>query len=194
MGNTNGKKFGFTGLFPIKSVEDTLPLRQYLRSMDEHPYGSPLSSVDIIHMARFVIIDNLAYQGIPAKRDELKSRYLLFICDFDGGSLDVLIRKLISDMGKTVDDIWKHCVGYPGQQSRDRMTAYFEDCQLTTTLLLADRPDDEVAAILRALMYKRRFTDFVESCQRKRPHNLKAAFLQLWQSMENQPTPPAGSL
>ena len=194
MGNINGKKFGFTALFPIRSRESAVALRPYLRSMDGHPYGSPLSSVDIIHMARFMIIDNLAYQGVPAKRDELKSHYLLFLCDFDGGSLDVLVRKLVSKMGETVDDIWQHCVGYPGRSYRDRLTAYFEDCQLATTFFLADRPNDEVAAILRALMYKRRFTGFVESCQRSRPPDLRAAFLQLWRSLETEPTPPAGSL
>jgi hypothetical protein len=194
MSNTNGKKFGFTALFPIKSADDAVSLRRYLRSMDSNRYGSPLAGVEIIHMARFVVIDHLAYQGIPAKRDGLKSRYLLFTCDFDGETVDVLTGKLIAGTSETVDEIWTHCVGYPGLEQRDRLTAYFEDCQLTTTLFLADRPDDEVASILRALMYKRGFTEFVESCQRKRPPDLKTAFLQLWQSLAKQPTPPPGSL
>ena len=76
MANQNGKKYGLTALFPIKAGEHAARLRTELRSWDAHPRGSPLSEVPVIHMARFVIIDRLAYQGVPAERDDLRSAYL----------------------------------------------------------------------------------------------------------------------
>ena len=75
MANQNGAKYGFTGLFPIKTGGHSANLRTLLRSLDDprnYPRGSPLSDVSIVHMARFVIVDRLAYQGLPAKVDTLK--------------------------------------------------------------------------------------------------------------------------
>ena len=99
MANTNGDKYALTALFPIKGDDHYEKLRQCLRDLDKLPLGSPLANVSIVHMARFAIIDNLIYQGLPAKRDRLKSRYLLFVCDFDGAGLDPLVGAMSSQMG-----------------------------------------------------------------------------------------------
>ena len=61
------------------------------------PYGSPLSKVPLIHMARFAIIDDLPYQGVPNNRDDLLSDYMLFVCDFDGMNVDTLVAAMIDD-------------------------------------------------------------------------------------------------
>src|SRR4249920_3562377 len=100
MANQNGAKYGFTGLFPIVRGQSA-DLRSFLRWLDDkkdYPRGSPLSDVSIVHMARFVIIDRLAYQGAPAKVDTLDSHYLLFVCDFDGGSVDALIQAMVQNI------------------------------------------------------------------------------------------------
>ena len=198
MSNINGSKYALTALFPIRESDKDGNhydiLRKYLRELDQHPYGSPLSNVSSVHMARFAIIDNLIYQGLPAKRDRLKSRYLLFMCDFDGESVDKLLNAMISQIDQTVESIWQHCVAYPGTARRDLLIAYFEQCQLKTSLFFADRPDDEVAAILRALMSKRQFVQFVEENQRQPPADLKERFYAMWQQLAKQPTPPPGSM
>ena len=165
MANVNRKKFGLTCLFPIIREDRThsLELRAYLRKMDEmdgDPYGSPLSKVPLIHMARFAIINDLPYQGVPNNRDDLLSDYMLFVCDFDGTNVDTLVAAMIATIAKeVVEAIWAHCVAYPGLGSKDALTAYFERCQLRTNLFLADRPDDEVGHILRALVCKRKQPD-----------------------------------
>jgi hypothetical protein len=145
-------------------------------------------------MARFAIIDNLIYQGLPAKRDRLKSRYLLFMCDFDGTSVDPLVGAMVSEMGEVVDGIWSHCVAYPGKDRRDLLTAYFERCQLTTTLFFADRADNEVSQILRALVSRRTFAQFVVDNQRQPRAGLMQRFEAMWASLCNQPTPTPGSM
>ncbi len=117
-------------------------------------------------MARFVVIDNLAYQGVPAKGDTLaSSSYLLFLCDFDGDSPDALVAGLVGAIRHEVEEIWRHCVAFPGVAPLDPLAAYFARCQINTNLFLADRPDDTVDDILKSLLYRR------EIC---RPHAVAA--------------------
>ncbi|WOH49236.1 hypothetical protein [Bradyrhizobium sp. sBnM-33] len=197
MANQNGKKYGFTGLFPIK-VGQTAELRTFLRRLDlsiKYPRGSPLSEVPIVHMARFVVIDRLAYQGTPAKVDTLKSAYLLFACDFDGFSIDVLIRAMVKYIPCELEAIWQHCRGFPGIESCDDLAAYFEQCQITTNLLLADQPNASVNDILKGLMYRRRLAEFIRHVQDAQPNpaDLKADFERMWQSLQ-EVRPSAGEL
>jgi hypothetical protein len=197
MANQNGAKYGFTGLFPIKDGQSAA-LRRLLRTLDDtttYPRGSPLSEVPIIHMARLFIVDRLAYQGTPAKFDQLKSDYLLFACEFDGESVDALIRAMVSNIPNEVAAIWDHCLCFPGINGLDQLSRYFERCQLETTLLLADQPSASVDDILRALLTRRRFTDFIRDVQLRprAPADLQRDFRQLWQSLQRQ-RPLAGDL
>jgi hypothetical protein len=186
MANQNGAKYGFTGLFPVARGQSA-NLRTLLRSLDNNPRGSPLSDVPIVHMARFVIIDRLTYQGEPAQVDTLKSHYLLFVCDFDGRSIDALIQAMVQNIPHQITAIWGHCVRFPGIRSRDRLAAYFEQCQLTTNLLLADQPEASVDEILMGLMYRRRLGDFIKQVQRKprNPAVLKRGFMRILRSLQN---------
>jgi hypothetical protein len=193
MANANGKKFGLTALSPIKPGHCE-ELRFRLRAMDSKPYGSPLSGVNTIHMARLAIINTLAFEGIPAKRDLLKSSYLLFMCDFDGATIDSLVAAMVANIPATINEIWGHCIAYPGLTSRDQLTAYFERCQLETNLFLADRPGDEVETILRGLLYKREFAKFVATHQNNGLAFTKADFLNWWQTLSGLPTPKPGSM
>ena len=197
MANQNGGTYGFTGLFPIEAGQ-TAALRTFLRTLDDslnYPRGSPLSEVPIVHMARFVVIDRLAYQGTPAKADTLKSTYLLFACDFDGFSIDVLIREMVKHIPSQLETIWRHCLGFPGIESRDDLAAYFEQCQVTTNLLLADQPDASVSDILKGLMYQRRLAEFIRHVQDAQPNPaaLKDDFERMWQSLQ-EVRPRAGEL
>ncbi|MDE5455805.1 hypothetical protein GWE18_23795 [Bradyrhizobium sp. CSA112] len=197
MANQNGEKYGFTGLFPIK-VGQTAELRTFLRTLDhsiKYPRGSPLSEVSIVHMARFVVIDRLAYQGTPAKVDTLKSAYLLFACDFDGFSIDALIRAMVKYIPFELEIIWQHCRGFPGIESCDDLAAYFEQCQITTNLLLADQPDASLNDILKGLLYRRRLAQFIRHVQDTQPSpaELQADFERMWQSLQ-EVRPRAGEL
>jgi hypothetical protein len=200
MANVYDAKYALTTLFPIKGDprggdSHYVALRDRLRELDHNqPCGSPLSKIPFLHMARFAIVDNLIYQGMPARRDRLKSRYLLFMCDFDGESVDPLVSAMITHLGGIVDEIWRNCVAYPGTGSRDRLIAYFERCQLYTDLFFADRPKDDVRKILRALMYKRQFAQFVEDNQRLPRTGLKDRFEAMMDALGKAPTPAPGSM
>jgi hypothetical protein len=197
MANQNGAKYGFTGIFPI-SRGQTAELRVFLRSLDNpatYPDGSPFSHVPIIHMARLFIIDRLAYQGTPAKADTLESAYLVFMCDFDGDSVDGLVRGLIRGIPSEMTDIWKHCVSFPGLHQCDLLAEYFERCQITTTLFFADQPVATVGEILKGLMCRRELGSFAKQAQHKprNPAVLQRGFLRMWRRLQRQ-MPAPGSL
>ncbi|MCA1458905.1 hypothetical protein I6F35_38260 [Bradyrhizobium sp. BRP22] len=190
MANQNGKKYGFTGLFPIATNRSD-DLRAFLRTLDDvgtYPRGSPFSHVPIIHMARLFIVDRLAYQGTPAKFDQLKSDYLVFMCEFDGESVDPLVQNLASNIPNEVATIWGRCLGFPGIQRRDQLAEYFEQCQLETTLFLADQPEASVTEILMALLCRRRLGEFVKQVQSRPlpPDVLQREFRQMWESLQNE--------
>jgi hypothetical protein len=193
--NQNGNKYGFTALFPIKPGEHAGRLRIHLRSLDSEPNGSPLSKVPVIHMARLVIVDQMPYQGLPAKNDALNSAYLLFLCEFDGTSSDTLAQELLQNIPAEVDTIWQHCRAFPGTQSVDQLADYFQRCSVKTTLFLADQPKDSVQDILRALVYKRELSDLLLCFQQQAlsPSQLKAR-IQALRNIDTAPAPDPGSL
>jgi len=197
MANQKGNKYGFTALFPIKPGGHGAQLRIHLRSLDSQLNGSPLSRVPVVHMARFAIINQMPYQGLPAKSDTLNSAYLLFLCEFDGSGSDVLAEHLIEEIPDEVTAIWDHCRAFPGTQSVDRLAVYFSRCQLETTLFLADRPMESVEDILRALVYKQQFSDLVLWAQQQggalNPNDLKARIQDL-RNIDTAPAPAPGSL
>jgi hypothetical protein len=197
MANQNGKKYGFTALFPIRAGDHAAELRSHLRGLDRTFYGSPLSEVRAIHMARFVVIDRLAYQGLPAKADTLASSYMLFLCDFDGESPDALVAGLAAAIPDEVEEIWQHCVAFPGVGLRDPLTAYFEQCQIETNLFLADRPQDTVDDILKSLTYRKKFTELTLWLQKQAapaPAELKRRLTAMRATIEDGPAPHPGSL
>lgn len=198
MSNVNGRKYGFTGLFPIKEHADCATLREHLRALDQHPCGSPLSALPIIHMARLVIIDRLPFQGIPAADDRLRSRYLLFACEYDGADVDTLVRALVQAIPDQVETIWGHCIGFPGltppaPADGDGLVAYFKRCQVATNLFLADQPDRTVPEILKALSAKQHFVAFLERHQGEAPQLLQQHFREMWQRVVDD-APKPGSL
>jgi hypothetical protein len=197
MANQNGAKYGFTGLFPVTRGQST-ELSALLRSLDDtkvYPRGSPFSDVPIIHMARLFVIDRLAYQGTPAKIDRLQSDYMLFTCDFDGDSIDSLVRAMVSNIPGQLAGIWGYCVRFPGIQKRDQLSEYFERCQLENNFYLVDQPAASVSDILRGLMCRRRFGEFIRQMQRKprKPAVLQRGFRLMWRSLEKD-RPLAGDL
>ncbi len=80
-------------------------------------------------------MDDVVYVGAPACEEHLKSRYLVFETNFDG-DLDTYLTRLATETPEFVDDVWKHCVGYPGVTDVDAFIAYMKKCQIEHHLLL----------------------------------------------------------
>jgi hypothetical protein len=106
MPNPAGKIYSFVGLFPIEPATNCTALRQYLRSLDSDPRGSPLSAVNNIQTARLAIMDEAFFEGIPGRPDQFASRYLFFACNYDGSSVSHLTDRLAKNIPTDVRSIW----------------------------------------------------------------------------------------
>ena len=118
MSNPTDGVYAFVGLFPIMRTADHLAFRKMLRELDRQ--GSPFLAVPNVHRARLVIIDEAFFEGTPAAVDRFASRYLLFVCDFDGSNSGDLARALAKHVPQEVRRIWRHyCVGCPDREPKE---------------------------------------------------------------------------
>lgn len=90
---------------------------------------SPFQRVPGLHSARFHVLDQVAFQGYPAREDTLAQPYLLFFAVGDGRVRE-LLHQLSEHIGAThLDEVWRNCEGYPeppvGSAAR---VAYWERC------------------------------------------------------------------
>src|SRR3954469_11746254 len=87
---------------------------------------SPLARVRGTHFARWVVLDQLVYQGPPQKRDAWKAPRLLFTSNYDG-PLDPYLEALRTGLGVDGDAIFGHCAGYPGSADARAWTHWLRE-------------------------------------------------------------------
>ena len=196
MANQNGNMYGLTILSPIlddpkiKISHDTA-LRMYLQNMHRHE-RSPFAKVSGTHICRLVVMDDVVYVGSPAKEEHLKSKYLIFNSNLYGG-VDAYLEGMARKIPGVVDDIWSHCVGYPGVTDPKAFAAYMKKCQIETTFFFADVNDKTVEQTLRALQTKVEFTAFIEENQGRSPADLQREFAAFWERVRKSPPPEGGA-
>jgi hypothetical protein len=187
MTNVSGQAYGLTVLTPIMPGREE-SLKQYLESVPYGPAG-PFEKTRCTHLARWVIIPQLYYEGAPQKRDTLGSQYLLFESNVDGADLDRYLTILCREMPQEADKIWGCCVGYPGSANVAAFRQYIRHNQIDCTFFVAAYPDATVDDVRTALAFREQFTAFAIAAQ-----GLDAAALQ--QSFRaafgrDTPTPPS---
>jgi hypothetical protein len=170
---TESPPFGLTILSPISPDDSTKHkignhTKAIRRLLLDLPTGSasPLARVDTTHLARWVVVDDVADEGYPAAEDHLKSAYLLFTTNFDG-TLDAYLDAMVERIPEVVDGLWKHCVGYPGLQNRDAFKKYMRRCRLKTTFFFPAYPQATLAQVRQALALQRGFVDLFIANQGK---------------------------
>jgi hypothetical protein len=194
--NQNGNMYGLTILSPIIDdptirISHDTALRMYLEKLPRHEDG-PFTKVSATHLCRLVVMDDVVFVGAPAKVEHLQSKYLVFTSNFYG-DLDTYLADMAAKIPDVVNDIWSHCVGYPGVSDPRAFAAYMKNCQIETTFFFADVNNKTVEQTLRALQTKVEFGAFVEENQGKSPAELQAAFSAFWQRLKRLPVPRAGA-
>jgi hypothetical protein len=192
MPNISGQAYGLTVLSPINNDPNRNPshtdeIRQTLASF-ETGGNSPLAKVSLTHLARITVIDDVFHEGYPSEEDHLKSKYLFFSTNFDG-SLDAYLDLLLDKIPNEVDQLWSHCVNFPGVADRERFHDYIKKCQLENGIFFADYGERTVSEVLAALHLKREFAKFVASHQGKPPALLKEEFGRFLKNIGNPPAP-----
>jgi hypothetical protein len=197
MANQSGNIYGLTILSPIKSAEPhaeispSLAVRRYLRRMAQHEV-SPFAKVSSTHMARLVVMDDVAYEGSPSCEEHLQAKYLIFESNFDG-DLDTYLRRLATEAAAEVECVWKHCDGFPGVHDIGKFVEYMKKCQIETTFFFADVNNKTVQETLRALQIQSAVAAFIEQNQGKPPEELQRALVQFIHLLGEAPAPRPGT-
>jgi hypothetical protein len=139
---------------------------------------SPLSRVAGTHLARWVIIGDVVYEGPGQRRvDHLAHGRLLFSSNFDGGLLAYLER-LRAGLGETADAIWGHCVGYPGHADGEAFAAYLRAHQVDCSLFFAAYGGRTVEEVTHSLATRHAVIDFALRAQGMANVELRDTFLE----------------
>jgi hypothetical protein len=136
---------------------------------------SPFERCPALHMARFVVIDELPLQLGDSRREFLSRNYLLFIAELSG-DLDDFLDELYENAGALVRSIFRHCAGFPrvlkeardGESGAARVrfrSVYFRRFlrrhEVKTLIPFAGVPDVGVRDIKRAIETQSSLARFV---------------------------------
>jgi hypothetical protein len=182
MANQSGRAYALCALSPIKngylkSESHAEAVREKLLAwpLDE---SSPLARVPGTYLARLFVLDQVFFEGSPAKLDYLQSAYLVFAPYFHGDR-DAYLKGVWDAIPAEVEDIWMHCVGFDGVGDAEGFRSYIAKCQLDTSLFFMGSTDDPVEEQLKSLYVKQEFSRFAAQHQGADAVSLQRAFADL---------------
>jgi hypothetical protein len=174
--NVSGQAYALTVLTPIKDGAAE-PLAAYLDGLGEGD-ASPLARVPGTHIARWVVIDDVKFQGAGQRhRDALGAQRLLFSSNHDG-DVSAYFEGLRTGMADEADAIWGHCVGYPGHGDAYAFRRYMRTHQLEAALFFAAYGEQTVAEVQANVARRRQLIDFAIEAQHLDAAAPKARFLE----------------
>jgi hypothetical protein len=194
MPSQNGKVYGLTLLCPILDDPMAIPSHdlQIRGHLAELPTGadSPFAIAPGTHLARLVVLDDVIYVGKPAREEHLQSKYLVFESNCDGNR-DSYLNGLADAIPDELDNIWKHCTGYPSGGARDRAAflAYMRKCEIETTFFFAPVNDKTRTETLRALHIKQAVAHFITTHQGMPASQVQKDILALCDRLASMPDP-----
>ena len=177
--NTAGNAYGLTLLCPIinggrndKSYAEIL--RDYLENIPVDGKG-PMAKVPNTYLARFYILNDVFFQGSPAREEHLNSKYLVFSSNFHGARDDYL-RGMWDNAKSDIGEIWEYCVGFDKVRTAEDFIDYVEKCQVDNNLFFNGSTDDSLNEQLKALYLKQEFTAFAAESQGLSAQQLQTKF------------------
>ena len=173
--NVSGQAYALSVLAPIADGRADA-LQAHLEALGEGD-ASPLARVPGTHIARWVVIPNVIYQGPgQRKRDRLGPR-LLFSSNHDG-EVGAYLEGLRRGMAEDADAIWGHCRGYPGHADGPAFAAWMRAHMLEAALFFAAYGGMTVEQVKDNLARRRALLELVIAGQGMPPDDLKARFME----------------
>ena len=212
MANTSGNAYALTVLAPIQNgyigeISYAEVIRNRLQDLPLHE-DSPLAKVPNTYLARLFILDDVFYecntandalfnfgdlfsffsdrfrQAALPRKDNLRSKYLVFTSDFHG-DLDVYLTGLWNkwvfrekNEQRDVRHLWEYCVGFDQVTDSTSFIRYIKECQLNATLYFNGSTDDSLQEQLKSLYLKQEFARFAVEHQGKSATQLQTAFMK----------------
>jgi hypothetical protein len=171
--NTCGQAYALTVLTPIlEGRERTLARTLDAFGGDEE---SPLAQVAGTHFARWVVMNDIVYEGNGQRRDHLRSGQLLFTSNFDG-AVEPYLEVLRTGLGEASDAVWGLCAGYPGHADAGAFARYLRSHQVESALFFAAYGGRTVEQVTRSLALRREVIQFALGTQGMGADRLQEAF------------------
>lgn len=221
--NISGSAYALTILSPIRDgvvdgeeiafadkVRDTLQ-NWNLRG------NSPMTRVPQTYLCRYFVLDDVYTESLPGgsaldtlndwlpvvpdairrwampHQDHLKSRYLVFSCNFHGGpkgDVDGYLHGMWNAISHDIQTVWGHCYGFDQVHDAASFATYMKKCQLPASLFFVGSNDDPLPEQLKALYLKQEFSRFAVDNQGLDPATVRANYLAFSQRVA--PTELAG--
>ncbi len=179
MANESGKAYALCALSPIKngyteSRSYAEAIRERLQSwpLDDR---SPFAKVLETYLARMFVLDQVFFEGSPARLDYLASSYLVLASYFHGDR-DAYLRGMWTAIRPEIEQVFGYCVAFDTVTDAASFAAYIVKCQITTSLFFMGSTDDPLAEQLKSLYLKQEFARFAAEHQGADPATLQQAF------------------
>ena len=206
MGNVSGNAYALTILSPIKNgivpgeeIACSDKVRDLLQNWNLLP-NSPMTQVPQTYLCRYFVLDDVYTESLPGasaldtladllpvvpgavrrwalpREDHLKSKYLIFSCNFHcgpNGDVDAYLQGMWNAISDNIKDVWGYCHGFEQVHDAASFAAYMKKCQLTATLFFVGSNDEPLPEQLKALYLKQEFARFAADNQ-----GLEAAVLR----------------
>jgi hypothetical protein len=91
---------------------ETTRIAKLIASVGASSAASPFAMCPMLHMARFVVLDDVRPRLGSTPSSSLRTNYLLFVAAIDG-QLDDFLDCLYAVDPKFVHGVWGRCLGYP---------------------------------------------------------------------------------
>ena len=137
---------------------------------------SPLARLGGTHFARWLVLDDLPYQGPPQTVEHLRNAWLVFVSNHDGGG-ETYLRRMAELMPAEADAVWSHCVGYPGSADPGSFAAYLQHNRIDTTFFVSAYPDATVPDVRESLDLRAGLLDFACAAESLDDAELQRRFL-----------------
>lgn len=181
MPNQNGRAYGLTTLCPLQAASEhdrstSELVRAYLSTvaLDE---GSPMAKVPNTYLCRFFVLEDVLFQGHPARLEHLESKYLVFVAELHG-ELEPYLRGMWQNAEAFVRALFAHCIGFGEVRDAQSFVAFIEKCQVETTFYFNGSNDEPLAEQLKALYLKQELSKFAYANRGKSAAELQSAFRQ----------------
>ncbi|WP_417461271.1 hypothetical protein [Kordiimonas sp.] len=183
-----------TALSPIEFRHNDPEDREanILEAISEHEQdNSPFKACPMVHMARLQILDQLTPPMGDTSGARLKTKYLLFVVDLDGGT-DDLLDCLYRTAPGFVHAVWGRCLGYPAYKGSVFFRRYIARCMFSNPLGYAGFPLS-VQETLQKLARKQAMADWATRHQGLSDADLRAAWQRDHEALANPDVPKPGN-
>jgi hypothetical protein len=152
------------------------------RVLDHQPpdHRGAMAAVPHTYFCRFLVLDDVIYQGAPYVEEHLQSKYLVFTATVFG-DLEPYLRGMWINAAPFAREIWQSCVGFDRVHDEAAFARYLLQCQVNTALFFngsinKGAIDHPPAEQLKALYVQQEFARFVSDHQGMPARELQQAF------------------